>query len=220
MPSRHSTPRPRRARRPSPDERLAHREARRAELLDAAVEAIRTHGPAASMEQIARAAGVTKPILYRHVGGREEFVAALTERFVAELVATLDAALARAGTDPRDLVRAGIDGYLGLIERETELYRFLLRHAGEVGGGEVLARVIHRIGATTVSMIGERLRQVGGDSGAAEPWGYGIVGMVHATGDWWLEHRTMPRARLVEYLIALAWDGMGAALGERAPEAT
>ena len=173
--------------------------------------AIAKHGPGVSMEKIARAAGVTKPILYRHVGGREEFVAALTDRFVGELVATLEAVLDDPSAHPRDLVRAGIDGYLSLIERDTPLYHFLLRHAGEVGGGEVLSRAIHQIAAPIVSLIGERLRQVGLDSGGADPWGHGVVGMVHAAGDWWLDHRTMPRRRLVDYLVALAWDGMGAA---------
>lgn len=168
------------------------------------------------MEQIARTAGVTKPILYRHVGGREEFVAALTDRFVGELVAHLEAALSDASAHPREMLARGIDAYLELIERENALYRFLLRHAGEVGGGEVLARVVRQIAQSMVTLIGERVRDVGGDSGAAEPWGYGIVGMAHAVGDWWIEHRTMPRARVVEYLVALVWDGMGRAVSPAA----
>jgi hypothetical protein len=32
--------------------------------------------------------------------------------------------------------------------------------------------------------------------------------MVHFAGDWWIERGAMPRARLVEYLTALVWDGM------------
>jgi hypothetical protein len=32
--------------------------------------------------------------------------------------------------------------------------------------------------------------------------------MVHLAGDWWVGSRAMPRARLVEYLTALVWDGM------------
>lgn len=210
--SRHEHPRRNpRARRPLKAEREAHREQRRAELIDAAVAAIDKHGPGASMEKIARAAGVTKPILYRHVGGREEFVAALTERFVNELLERLETVLGDASAGGRELLAAGIDGYLEMVERRTALYRFLLRHAGEAGGGEVLTRVFQRIAQPTVGMIGEQLRAAGADSGAADPWGYGLVGLVHAAGDWWLEHRTMPRKRLVEYLVALVWDGMASA---------
>jgi hypothetical protein len=32
--------------------------------------------------------------------------------------------------------------------------------------------------------------------------------MVHSAGDWWLSSRSMPRARLVEYLTSLLWTGV------------
>ena len=57
-------------------------------------------------------------------------------------------------------------------------------------------------------VVGEQLRAAGVDSGAAEPWAYGLVGMVHLAGDWWLDRQPMPRARLVEYLTTLVWDGL------------
>lgn len=211
-----------RRRRDTVRERRAHRELRRDALLDAAVEAIRRHGPGVSMEQVAAAGGVTKPVLYRHIGGLEPLVQALTDRFVGELVERLRAAIER-DDEPRALLAAGIDAYLALIERETELYRFLVQRVGsEPGAHEVLSRVVRRIAQVNVEVIGERLREVGADSGAAEPWGYGVVGMVHAAGDWWLEQRTMPRRRLVEYLVNFAWSGMSGAVDgpEPPPNAT
>jgi hypothetical protein len=57
-------------------------------------------------------------------------------------------------------------------------------------------------------VLGEALRAAGLDSGPAEVWAFGIVGMVHASGDWWLERGTMPRARLTEYLTSLVCDGL------------
>ena len=67
---------------------------------------------------------------------------------------------------------------------------------------------VRRMGQLITEAIGEGLRGRGLDSGAAEPWGYAIVGAVHMAGDWWLERKTMPRERLVEYLTLLVWDGM------------
>jgi hypothetical protein len=32
--------------------------------------------------------------------------------------------------------------------------------------------------------------------------------MVHLAGDWWLDSRTMPRARVVQYLTDLLWGGL------------
>jgi hypothetical protein len=57
-------------------------------------------------------------------------------------------------------------------------------------------------------VLGEELRDAGKDSGAAEPLAHGIVGMVHAAGDWWLERRNMTRARLVAYLTEFVWHGL------------
>jgi len=58
-------------------------------------------------------------------------------------------------------------------------------------------------------VIGDRLRAVGLDSGPAEPWAYGMVGMVQAVGDWWMTHgRPMRRAALTDYLTTLLWQGI------------
>jgi hypothetical protein len=67
---------------------------------------------------------------------------------------------------------------------------------------------IWRTSRQVATVLGEALRAAGRDSGPAEVWAFGIVGMVHASGDWWLERRTMPRARLTEYLTSLVCDGL------------
>src|SRR5437870_1050650 len=85
------------------------REARTAALVDAAVAAIRRHGPGVSMDQIAAEAGVAKPILYRHFGDRGGLVLAVAVRFMAELRTDLRAALALPAADPRTIVVAAID---------------------------------------------------------------------------------------------------------------
>jgi hypothetical protein len=46
------------------------------------------------------------------------------------------------------------------------------------------------------------------DSGAADPWGFGIVGMARAATDRWLEQQTMSRTDLVRYLTDLVWPGL------------
>src|SRR3954466_7199428 len=78
---------------PRPHDRIARRAARRVELLDAAVRAIRRDGPRVSMDAIGAEAGVTKPIVYRHFGDRVGLASALADQFGAALVAELDATL-------------------------------------------------------------------------------------------------------------------------------
>ena len=176
---------------------------RREQLLDAAVVVIRRDGPDASMSAIAAEGGVTKPILYRHFGDRQGLVRALVDRFTRQLGDELGAALA-LDVEPRRALVAAIDAHVRVVERDPQLYRFLTR----AGTPEELLEITERIATDVAVVLGERIRQYGGDSGAAEPWAHGIVGMVHLAADWWVERRTMPRARLVEYLASLLWDGM------------
>jgi AcrR family transcriptional regulator len=177
---------------------------RRAILLDSATEAIRRHGPGASMTQIAAAAGVTKPILYRYFGDRDGLVLALADRFAADLMSELSAAL-RADVEPRAILVSTVDAYVGFIERDPSIYRFLVQHAHP--DGELLGFMQH-VGVQVAAVLGQQFRANGHDDGGAEPIAHGIVGMVHAAGHWWVERQTVSRSRLVEYLADLLWGGL------------
>ncbi len=191
------------------DDRDARRAARRAELVDAAIAVVRRDGPGASMDRMAAEAGVTKPILYRHFGDRAGLVAAIAEHAFALVSGALDRALAADAT-PRELVTATIDAYLSFIESDADLYRFLVhRTISETADpSAVLNDYLWRVGRRIALVLGEGLRAAGLDSGPAEPWAFALVGMVHATGDWWLERGTLPRSRVTQYLTTLACDGL------------
>jgi AcrR family transcriptional regulator len=189
-------------------DRDAKREARKTALLEAAIEAVRRDGPGVSMDQMAASAGVTKPILYRHFHDRAGLVTAIAEYAFRQIATGLDTALHTDET-PRQVVASTIDVYLRFIESDTALYRFLV-HRTIVETDDpsaVLTDYIARAGRQVALVLGEGLRAAGLDSGPAEPWAFGIVGMVHSAGDWWIETRTMPRERLAEYLTSLVYDG-------------
>lgn len=200
--------------------RRMRREERRGSFIDAAKVVIHRDGPGVSMEAIAKEAGVTKPVLYRVFGDRDGLVKALGQEFGDELTAGLDQALAGVGdlddpdelatVDPRSVIVAAIDSYVRMIDRDPALYRFITDRLSTTSQEiENLTEVLSRNVALT---LGDALRAVGGDSGAAEPWAYAMIGMVHAAGDWWVARRTIPREQLVEYLVTLSWDGMASRL--------
>lgn len=60
-------------------------------ILDAAVEVMAERGVGASMEEIARRAGVSKQTIYNHYGSKAELVRALCERRVGEMTAAFAA---------------------------------------------------------------------------------------------------------------------------------
>ena len=172
------------------------------------------------MEDLARSAGVTKPILYRHFGHRDGLTAALATRFADGLQTTLLAAMG-SGTDARETLVKTIDAYLEFVERDPEVYRVLVRKliASPPGDDLSVGNFLRQVGSQVALVLGEQLRAAGLDSGGAEPLAHGMVGMVHAAGDWWLERRTMPRARLVDYIVGVLWGGLagiGLATGEEA----
>jgi AcrR family transcriptional regulator len=162
------------------------------------------------MEAIAREAGITKPIIYKHFGDRSGLAEALAADFVDSLLGELGEALGR-DAPPREILRTTVDAYLAFVERDPQIYRFLVREAltpADTATGETMSGVIREIGRQVALVVGEQLRGAGLDSGPAEPWAFGIVGMVHLAGDWWVERPTMSRATLTEYLTELLWHGM------------
>ena len=184
------------------------RAARRDALLEAAVGAIRAQGPGVTMEQLANAGGVTKPILYRHFGDRDGLITAISDRFADALMGEIVAPL-KADSTGRELLRNTVDAYVGFIERETNLYRFMVQHPPERRDRTTsISALVDNVAKQVAQILGSRLANAGRDPAPAVAWAYGIVGLVHQAGDWWVDDQTMSRESLVDDLILLLWDGI------------
>lgn len=184
-----------------------HRRDRRAELLAAAIESIVRHGPDVDMAQVARIAGVSKPVLYRYFADKAQLWHAVGEHLAAGVVGAVQPAVERV-REERPLISATIDAYLSAIESAPLLYRYVFGHATD-GMAAVVGASSRTIAAALARVIGDRLRALGLDAGPAEPWAYGMVAMVQAVGDWWMTHqRPISRAALTDYLTTLLWDGV------------
>lgn len=193
-----------------------HREVRWQRLLEGVLAVIAREGPAVSMERLAAELGVTKPVLYRYFGDRAGLYRAVAEATVTALMRDLAAALAEP-VEPRRLLAETIDAYLSFIEREPQLYRFLMERAvvEHVEAHAAITHFIRQVGQAVAQVLDQQMRAAGSDLGAAEAWAYGVVGMVQLAGDWWLERRPMPRPRLVAHLTDLLWDGFAHQAGGR-----
>jgi AcrR family transcriptional regulator len=191
------------------------REQRREELLDASIDLVRRDGPLVSMEQIAAACGVTKPIIYRHFDGRDDLILGMAGRFLDEFIAEVSPELYREGAEPIEVLTATMDAYLALIERDTSLYRFISDHAGVDRRDVIVTMIAEQVAIVAEDMLAQR----GLDTAPARTWAFAIVGMVQVTGDWWVTHRDMSRADLVRQLTSLLWVGLDdLGLGHHAPQ--
>jgi AcrR family transcriptional regulator len=185
-----------------------HREQRREELIQAAIEAVLHHGPEVDMDQVASVAGVSKPVLYRYFADKSQLWIAVSEHISAIVVDAVAPAVERV-REERDLIEATIDAYLRCIEAQPQLYSFVMDHSAIPGVHQLIAGSSKRIAAGLAQVIGDRLRSLGLDAGPAEPWAYGLVGFVQSVGDWWMAHgRPIRRAALTEYLTTLLWSGI------------
>jgi AcrR family transcriptional regulator len=192
----------------------AHREARREELVLAAVAAIDRHGPEASIEDIAATAGVSKPVLYRYFADKTDLFAAVGTWGANTVLERLMPALVAEGT-LRERVDLGCDAYLAALEEHPNVFLLLVQH--RVGGqSDPLADGKAAIAAAIARVMGDVLRGFGVDAGGAEPWAHGLVGLGLSTGEWWLTRRTMTRTAVAGYLASFVWHalaGIGTAYG-------
>jgi AcrR family transcriptional regulator len=204
-----------------------HRLERRKELVEAALRAIRKHGARVGMDEIALSAGTSKTVFYRHFTDRTGLYHAVTERVDALILRDLGRALGEAGTplaalhaSPPEIVSAAIDSYLALVEKDPEVYRFvvaapILERSDAHAVGDPASTVTGHVAAQLEVVLHQALEESGYDASSAPVWARGVVGMVRAAADAWLADEPglagMPRARLTHHLTRLAWTGLATA---------
>ncbi|MHC1558633.1 TetR family transcriptional regulator [Actinomycetospora sp. C-140] len=201
--------RPRRDRRSSRwDE---HRRARRHELTAATIVAIRAHGAEVGMSQVAAQARTSKTVVYRHFADKNDLYLAVCDWVAAVLVGQLQSAMRDAAENPRQTLVSGIDAYLGLIEADPEVYRYVMRppKLDRPEGEDPVSDLCTVIGDHIAEIISTELRRQNRDAAPAQTWGHALVGMVRAAGDQWLAARPdLEREALAEQLADLAWSGL------------
>jgi AcrR family transcriptional regulator len=144
----------RRGRPPRTDEQRA---AHRTRLVESSIAAIRAQGPDVSIDDLAAAAGVSKPVLYDEFGGRiglaDAIAVVVAEQLEQKVLAELSTGLA---FDLGVAVRVVVGALVNLIDDEPELYVFLVRSMHTADRGfldNALVRVIHERAATLVAII-------------------------------------------------------------------
>jgi AcrR family transcriptional regulator len=184
-----------------------HRVARREELIDAAVAAVKEFGSDVGMDQIAAEARTSKPVIYRYFADKGELYRAVGDRVISQVVAALRDV--PPSSDPQALMRASIDAYLQLLEENPKLFYFVTQHRlGSPDGEGASVEFSGPVADVLTAALGEQLRAIGLDPAGARPWGTAVVGFIRAASLWWLDNPgTMTREELREYLAALLWGG-------------
>jgi AcrR family transcriptional regulator len=185
-----------------------HKLARRHEFVDAAVTAIRVDGERTGLDAICAVAGVSKPVIYRHFRDKADLFRAVLHQIASEIFLPRIAAELDPEQGDEEILRAAIGAYVGLVSEEPQLYRFVFAHNALGERGDFVASMEDAVAQALVGLISRRLAEAGRPSFAAEPWAYGIVGMVQLATHRWVDRQTASQDELVELLVSLAWQGL------------
>ena len=181
---------------------------RHAQLLPVIEEVFLAHGyGAVSMEDLADAAGVTRPVINRYFGSkdgaflacvrhaREVFEAGLREH--TEGKATL-----------RERIEAGADHMFATLERDPARWHLLFSSSAVLS--EELGGELEKLRFATIEQI--RLIIAPGAPEATadrlEACAHAMSGVGERLGRWWQTRPDIPRTAIVEHFLAIVWSGL------------
>jgi len=159
-----------------------------------------------SVEEIAERAGVSKPVVYEHFGGKEGLYAVVVDREVRRLLDRITASL--DGDHPRLLLEQAASALLEYVEKETDGFRILVRDSPVASTGGTFASMISDIATQVEHVLAAEFKQRGYDAKFAALYSQALVGMVALTGQWWLDARKPKRDEVAAHLVNLAWNGL------------
>ncbi|MFD9817031.1 TetR family transcriptional regulator [Streptomyces sp. NPDC059080] len=159
-----------------------------------------------SVEEIAAKAGVSKPVVYEHFGGKEGLYAVVVDREMRQLLDMVTGALT-AG-HPRELLEQAAFALLDYIETFTDGFRILVRDSPVAQSTGTFASLISDIATQVEDILGLEFKARGFDPKLAPLYAQALVGMVALTGQWWLDVRKPKKAEVAAHLVNLAWHGL------------
>jgi AcrR family transcriptional regulator len=181
---------------------------RREQLLDISRALFAARGfDGTSVEEIAAKAGVSKPVVYEHFGGKEGLYAVVVDREMERLLAMVTRAL-REGVHYRDKLEQAALALLEYIEEGTDGFRILVRDSHGASGTGGFASLLSEIAQQVEHVLGQEFDRRGYDDKTAPMYAQMLVGMVALTGQWWLEVRKPKREEVAAHVVNLAWNGL------------
>jgi AcrR family transcriptional regulator len=181
---------------------------RREQLLDIGRSLFAQKGfDATSVEEIAQKAGVSKPVVYEHFGGKEGLYAVVVDREMRALLDAITGALTSSG-HPRELLERAAFALLDYIESSTDGFRILVRDSPVAQSTGTFASLISDAASQVEHIMVNQFKMRGFDPKFAPMYAQMLVGMVALTGQWWLDARKPRKAEVAAHLVNLAWNGL------------
>jgi len=160
-----------------------------------------------SVEEIAQKAGVTKPVVYEHFGGKEGLYAVIVDREMREILERISVALTAHGAFAR--LEAAADAFLGYIEERPDGFRVLVRDTPLVTGGQTAwGSLIGTIADQVDALLAQELHNRGFDRSFAPLYSRAVMGLIANVGQWWLETGAPDRQVVAAHIVNIVWNGL------------
>jgi AcrR family transcriptional regulator len=184
------------------------RSARRAQLLDAALEIFVSQGyHAAAMDDIADRAGVSKPVLYQHFPGKLELYLALLDQSCDTIIAAVESAL-EATTDNKQRVAATMEVFYEYVADTGAAFRLVFE--SDLRSQEAVRERLDRVTNSCADAIAHVIHD---DTGLPQEesrlLAASLVGMAQVSARFWLDaDGALPRRHAAALVSDLAWRGI------------
>ena len=163
----------------------------------------------ASMDDIAKRAGVSKPILYQHFSSKEDYYLGVLDERVEVIVQQISDAIDSAEGN-RNRLEAAIACYFKLVDDADRGFRlifesdFTMNHEVRARVEDVVAQVSRVVGAEVANQTGKSI-------GEANILAGGLCGMAQAAAWRWLRlGRPIAIEDAISQTLDLAWNGLSA----------
>jgi AcrR family transcriptional regulator len=188
------------------------REERMQQTLAVAHELFAQHGYAAvTMDEVAAAVGVTKPLLYNYFGNKEWLYIACMERAGEGLFAMIEGAIADAA-GPSEALGSGMRAFFDFIDADRAAWAVLFdetsAHVGEVARRvtEYRTRIASLVAGSLLARLHARQRKAAAIE--VEALSIALLGAAEALARWWLRTEAVSAAEAAELLISTVEPGI------------
>ena len=197
--------------------RRVPRDLRRRHLLELATELFSERGfEAASMDELAQRAGVSKPVIYDQFGSKEGLVVAVVDAMGIELNEAIRAAV-DGRTDPEDLLRTGSLAFFHFVGERRATFAMAFGAVRTLDSTSVplvekVTEIRTRQDALVAAAIAATAQTLGGAPDPLEISAItrGLNGIYEGLVEWWDEHPEVPASQLAEWVVALVLPGLRA----------
>lgn len=159
-----------------------------------------------AIEEVASRAGVSKPVVYEHFGGKEGLYAVVVDREVTQLLRQMRSSLTPA--EPRALLESSAVALLTYIEESPDGFRIIVRDSPRGAATSTFQSIIGDVGNRVEGILAEEFTRHGLDAEHSPMYAQMLIGMTVTLGQWWLDTRSPDKTTVAAHLVNLAWNGL------------